>query len=168
MAYDGHAGPLTSNNTGAPSERVTHEKGAADACHTHLSSGPPRFARLGPLTAWPRVDDPKSDHYGLALLYTPAGKYEADIIFIHGLDGSSKGTWCKNRRLDTFWPQQWLPNDPDLRRCRVHSFGYNAKFRSPTQSSSLLGIAHFANELLVGMFFSALGLLNLGEVGSTP
>ncbi|KAH7323208.1 hypothetical protein B0I35DRAFT_427309 [Stachybotrys elegans] len=106
------------------------------------------------------------DPLGLSLLYAPESPHSTDIIFIHGLGGSSRSTWCKDRRLDLFWPQEWLPKDSVVQNARIFSFGYNAKFRSPTQMSTL-GISDFSKSLLYDMLFitDTHGRpLNIGEV----
>ncbi|KAF4982100.1 hypothetical protein FZEAL_2206 [Fusarium zealandicum] len=96
-----------------------------------------------------KIPDPQ----GLSILHTPDDERAADIIFVHGLGGSSKGTWCKKLRPDTFWPEQWLPKDEDVRHARIFTFGYNARFRSSNQSS-VLGINDFSNSLLYDMLFA--------------
>jgi hypothetical protein len=75
-------------------------------------------------------------------------------------------TWSKHRRLDLFWPLEWLPKDEDLKRARIFTFGYNAKFKSSAQSSSI-GIADFSKNLLFDMRFGRddySGSFNLGKV----
>lgn len=98
----------------------------------------------------------------------PTEPRTADIIFIHGLGGSSRMTWCKSRRLDTFWPREWLPKDEDLHHARIFTFGYNSQFRSSSQSSAR-GISDFSKNLLYDMIFARDlqgGYLHMGEVGS--
>ena len=115
--------------------------------------------------------DRSLDPLGLSLLYAPdtlGDEHVVDIIFVHGLGGSSRLAWCKSRRLDTFWPQEWLPKDGDLSRTRIFTFGYNAQFRSSKQSSSL-GIADFSAALLFDMVYARDiqgEPLHLGKVGS--
>ncbi|SPO04762.1 uncharacterized protein DNG_07447 [Cephalotrichum gorgonifer] len=109
-----------------------------------------------------------ADPLGLSLLYSPAPEnhHVADIIFIHGLGGSSMLTWCKDRRLDLFWPQKWLPYDEVLQSARIFTFGYNAHYRSVSQSSAL-GISDFSKNLLYDMLFGRDPQgrkLNLGEM----
>ena len=66
---------------------------------------------------------------GLRVIYQPRAVPIVDIIFIHGLGGGSKKTWSKDPRDPTlFWPQQWLPSEPEIGKARILSFGYNAKF----------------------------------------
>ncbi|KJK75176.1 hypothetical protein H634G_09522 [Metarhizium anisopliae BRIP 53293] len=110
--------------------------------------------------------DRSSDPLGLSIVYTPEENRTADIIFIHGLGGSSRMTWCKSRRLDTFWPREWLPKDEDLHHARIFTFGYNSQFRSSSQSSAL-GISDFSKNLLYDMIFARDlqgGHLHMGEV----
>ncbi|KAH8202615.1 hypothetical protein TruAng_003216 [Truncatella angustata] len=95
-----------------------------------------------------RADDP----LGLTLFYAPDGIPSADIIFIHGLGGSSRLTWSKNHDLNLLWPSLWLPSDDDLQNCRIFTFGYNADYRSSSQSPTL-GISDFAKNLLFDMLY---------------
>ncbi|KAI1328234.1 hypothetical protein F5Y16DRAFT_409897 [Xylariaceae sp. FL0255] len=66
--------------------------------------------------------------YGLNLLYEPPGAL-IDLVFVHGLRGGSIKTWCKDEDPRYFWPQNWLPREPDLSNARTpilligHSMG---------------------------------------------
>jgi hypothetical protein len=75
-----------------------------------------------------------------------------DIIFVHGLGGTSQQTWSKNRDPNLFWPREWLPFEPDISTARILSFGYNASFSSAGQNN-IFNISDFAKELLFGMKF---------------
>lgn len=89
-----------------------------------------------------------SSSQGLSILYTPDdGDHAADIIFVHGLGGTSHGTWCSNRDVSTYWPQQWLPKDVDLRHSRIFTFGYDAKYGDEHQGDTI-GISAFSDNLL--------------------
>lgn len=113
-----------------------------------------------------RVSDRASDTQGLNLLHAPAGPHLADIIFVHGLGGSSRLSWSKNKDLALFWPQEWLPLDADVHQARIFTFGYNASFLSTTQAGSI-GIMDFAKNLLYDMLYgrdSQGGSLHLGRV----
>lgn len=100
----------------------------------------------------PAQYDRRQDPQGLTTLYTPPSLPSADIIFIHGLGGSSQATWCKNHDLDLFWPSKWLPLDTDIGTARIFSFGYDAPFLSP-QKGGVMGIGDFAKDLLYQMRF---------------
>ncbi|KAL8393112.1 hypothetical protein RB595_003053 [Gaeumannomyces hyphopodioides] len=58
-----------------------------------------------------------------------------DIIFVHGLAGGSRKTWSFSPHLNHFWPGAWLPEDPDFRHARIHTFGYRADWVERQQSS---------------------------------
>ncbi|KAH6677027.1 hypothetical protein F5X68DRAFT_246119 [Plectosphaerella plurivora] len=109
----------------------------------------------------------KDDPLGLSLLYSPREPQAADIIFIHGLGGSSRLTWCKNRDLELFWPQKWLPKDEVLQRARILSFGYNARYVSSTQSP-FLGITDFSKSLLYAMLLGRDAEGNQLDLGRAP
>ncbi|KAM3498012.1 hypothetical protein MY10362_008654 [Beauveria mimosiformis] len=89
---------------------------------------------------------------GLTVLHEPHEKHCADIIFIHGLSGSSYKTWCKDRAPGSFWPQEWLPHDEDLHSARIFTYGYNSKLKSPKKSPNF-GISTFASDLLYDLVF---------------
>ncbi len=59
-----------------------------------------------------------------------------DIIFIHGLTGSSYHTWVSNTGV--YWPTDLLPHDiPDT---RIMAFGYDAdvtRFVGPVSQNSV-------------------------------
>ena len=92
-----------------------------------------------------------ADPLGLTVLYEPDdGAPIVDIIFVHGLGGTSQKTWCRNRDTEYFWPRRWLPLEPGFEHARILSFGYNAHFAS-TGRENVLNIADFAKDLLFGM-----------------
>jgi hypothetical protein len=68
-----------------------------------------------------------------------------DVIFIHGLGGSSRGTWTHPKA--GFWPT-WLQKKGGLENLRISTFGYDANW-NPTKRSNALGIADFARKLLM-------------------
>jgi hypothetical protein len=81
---------------------------------------------------------------------TPIG----DIIFVHGLGGSAKMTWCWNRDLNYFWPS-WLASEGDLSSYRIFTFGYNSDFAG---ADTNLNIVDFAKDLLFQMLTFSDGL----------
>ncbi|KAK2599454.1 hypothetical protein N8I77_011208 [Diaporthe amygdali] len=105
-----------------------------------------------PVHTKPGQSDRASDPQGLSLLYSPKEPHVADIIFVHGLGGSSRLSWCRNKDTALFWPQEWLPLDQDVHQARIFSFGYNAFFQSSAQTSTL-GVADFAKNLLYDMLY---------------
>ena len=90
---------------------------------------------------------------GLNVVYAPeAGKRKADIVFIHGLGGTSRFTWSKNKNPDLFWPLEFLPLDRDIAQARILSFGYNASFQR--KGKGQVSISDFAKELLFDLKFA--------------
>ncbi|KAL8965920.1 MAG: hypothetical protein Q9183_003617, partial [Haloplaca sp. 2 TL-2023] len=95
----------------------------------------------------------QSDPLGLNVIYQPPeGCRAVDIIFVHGLGGTSQKTWSRNKDLEFFWPREWLPFEPGFAQARMLSFGYNAHFAARGRDN-ILNIADFAKELLYGMKF---------------
>jgi hypothetical protein len=88
------------------------------------------------------IDDP----LGLTLVYSPPTPVY-DLVFVHGLGGTSRGTWSYERDRKNFWPP-WLADDVGLSSCRTFTFGYNATFAGQYSSS---GILDFAKDLLFRM-----------------
>lgn len=89
---------------------------------------------------------------GLSVVYTPKNGHKADIVFVHGLGGSSRWTWSKHKRPELFWPLTFLPLEPDLCLARIMSFGYNATIRKSTNAST--AVLDFAKELLFDLKYS--------------
>jgi hypothetical protein len=111
-----------------------------------------------------------ADPLGLTVIYEPETGPSADIIFVHGLGGTSRATWCYNRDPDFFWPGKWLPLEPGMQTARILSFGYNAQFAAPGPAP-ITGISDFAKDLLFGMKFAkneGLEELGIGEVARLP
>lgn len=70
-----------------------------------------------------------------------------DFVFVHGVGGTSTGTWSWGRDPANFWPP-WLANDTDLYRSRIFSYGYGAGLTGPYTTLSILD---FAKDLLFNM-----------------
>ena len=85
-----------------------------------------------------------SDPLGLQCLSSGSSPV-VDFIFVHGLGGGSRRTWTKFDSPKSFWPKEWLPHDPDLHRVRIHSFGYQADWRS---SGNVLDVHDFGRSLI--------------------
>jgi len=80
-------------------------------------------------------------------VHNPADGHKLDIIFVHGLGGTSRLSWSKNKDLEKFWPLKFLPLEPDICHGRILTFGYNASiFRNASNKSS--SVLDFAKELL--------------------
>lgn len=91
---------------------------------------------------------------GLHVVHQPEIAPLFNIILIHGLGGDSRKTWTKDLSdPDLFWPERWLPLEPDIGRARILSFGYNANFL-PGTPRSIYKIGDFAKELLFEMKFA--------------
>ncbi|RJE19393.1 hypothetical protein PHISCL_08270 [Aspergillus sclerotialis] len=102
---------------------------------------------------------------GLTVLHAPESKRRTvDILFIHGLGGSSLRTWYMNGDFDFLWPKKWLPEEPDLSTARILTFGYNANFAARKGRASLT-IGDFANDLLFHMKYN---YDNDGKMGPVP
>ena len=113
-----------------------------------------------------RSADRRNDPLGLTIIHEPEIPPSCDIIFIHGLGGTSRGTWAKGRDSDYFWPQRWLPFEPGIGDARILSFGYNANFAA-AGPAPITGIADFAKDLLHSMKYAkaeSLEELELGKV----
>lgn len=85
---------------------------------------------------------------GLGLLHSSPKPF-IDIIFVHGLRGGSIKTWRKGTDPGNFWPQCWLPLEPELHNANIHSFGYDSDWLST--KSSILDVHDFAQSLLEEM-----------------
>ena len=84
------------------------------------------------------------DPFGLTTVFNTLEDSEADVIFIHGLGGGSRSTWCKDGDVSLFWPQTWLPLDAAFKKTRIHIFGYG----SNGVKESILNVNDFAKSLL--------------------
>lgn len=82
---------------------------------------------------------------GLRLLHLSAEPL-VDLIFVHGLRGGSIKTWRKGNDPRLYWPQNWLPLDPDFQNANIHSFGYNADLGDT--KDSILNVQDFGRALL--------------------
>ncbi|KAH8811320.1 hypothetical protein F5884DRAFT_781773 [Xylogone sp. PMI_703] len=97
-----------------------------------------------------KFPDRRLDPLGLTILHEPTALPTLDIIFVHGLGGSSRQTWSKDRDPALFWPQEWLPSEPVIQTARILTFGYNADFLGPANISR---ISDFAKDLLYAVQF---------------
>ncbi|KAL8818633.1 MAG: hypothetical protein Q9223_002770 [Gallowayella weberi] len=105
-----------------------------------------------------------SDPLGLTPVYAFPNPI-LDIIFVHGLGGTSRGTWSWERDPSNFWPP-WLADDADFSRARIFTFGYNANFNGQYTSNIILD---FAKELLLSMkIYSGDGHQGDSLIGELP
>ncbi|QVM10198.1 hypothetical protein D8B26_004859 [Coccidioides posadasii str. Silveira] len=77
-----------------------------------------------------------SDLEGLSVVYNPPYS-TTDIIFVHGLGGSSRRSWSWDHNPEIFWPE-WLPHHPGFSYCRIFTFGYKANLTDNRTSQSIL------------------------------
>jgi hypothetical protein len=76
-----------------------------------------------------------------------------DVVFVHGLGGSSIKTWSKDRDIDYFWPMKFLPHEHDINTARISTFGYNANFK-PGSGKNRWSILDFAKDLLYDLKYA--------------
>jgi hypothetical protein len=113
-----------------------------------------------------------ADPLGLKVVHRPAEARTVDIVFVHGLGGSSRRTWSKDHNPDFFWPLKFLPFETGIREARISTFGYNANFRGGGRKNKL-SILDFAKNLLFELKYAQdesmgeLQDLDMGAVGST-
>ncbi|KAI0550041.1 hypothetical protein F4679DRAFT_544620 [Xylaria curta] len=110
------------------------------------------------------TDDPGP--LGLNVVYTPDHAHKADIVFVHGLGGSSRWTWSKNKEPDLFWPLTFLPLEPDLCLSRILTFGYDASFGKSTSVAT--SVLDFAKDLLFDLKYAKDSNLDDLDMGKVP
>jgi hypothetical protein len=107
---------------------------------------------------------PSSNHLGLTLIHT-CPEPLIDLIFVHGMGGTSRKTWSWQRDPQNFWPA-WLGRDAELYKSRIFTFGYNADFSG---QQTPLNILDFAKDLLFRMKTHSSAQIpsdrSVGEVG---
>ncbi|KAI1661234.1 hypothetical protein F4813DRAFT_385767 [Daldinia decipiens] len=103
-------------------------------------------------TPWGTHSETDAGPLGLTVVYTPENAHKADIVFIHGLGGTSRWTWSKNRDPDLFWPLTFLPLEPDVCLARILTFGYNANFRKSGNIGT--SVLDFAKDLLFDLKYA--------------
>ncbi|KAI1660618.1 hypothetical protein F4813DRAFT_299353 [Daldinia decipiens] len=93
-------------------------------------------------------DDETHGVLGLTTLHEPLPptSVSADIVFVHGLGGGSRKTWSYSTDRHHYWPQAWLPKDPDFADIRINTFGYKSDWVERQQS--ILNIHDFAESLV--------------------
>jgi hypothetical protein len=99
------------------------------------------------------IEGSSQDPLGLKVIHRPLQDRRADIIFVHGLGGSSRMTWSKNKDLEFFWPLKFLPLEPDINEARILTFGYNANFR-PGSGKNKMSVLDFAKDLLYDLKYA--------------
>ncbi|KAH8807649.1 NACHT and WD domain protein [Xylogone sp. PMI_703] len=84
------------------------------------------------------------DPLGLTLVHDGKDPI-ADLIFVHGLGGTSMRTWSYDRDVKNFW-LPWLAKEAGFSNTRIFTFGYNANFM---KGATNLSILDFAKDLLL-------------------
>ncbi|KAK6833360.1 hypothetical protein PG987_008054 [Apiospora arundinis] len=99
------------------------------------------------------VESPAGDPLGLKVIHRPDRERRVDIVFVHGLGGSSRKTWSFNRDLEFFWPLKFLPFESDIQDARISTFGYNSDFR-PGSGKTKVSILDFSKDLLYDLKYA--------------
>ncbi|PMD60752.1 uncharacterized protein K444DRAFT_721190 [Hyaloscypha bicolor E] len=87
----------------------------------------------------------KRGKFGLTLICDRADPI-VDIVFVHGLGGGSRKTWCKGDDPGLYWPKEWLQRDPEFKNVRTYGFGYDSDW--DTRRGSQLDVHDFGKALL--------------------
>ncbi|QMW26348.1 hypothetical protein G4B84_001593, partial [Aspergillus flavus NRRL3357] len=82
--------------------------------------------------------------YGIITISDPPNA-TADIVFVHGLMGSSQRTWY-HEKGNIYWPKDLL--SVDLPHARILAFGYEVKVWHPWNQVSQEWITGYATDLL--------------------
>lgn len=86
------------------------------------------------------------------MVYTPENAHKVDIVFVHGLGGTSRWTWSKHKNPELFWPSKFLPLEPDICLARISTFGYNSSFHKA--GSIRTSVLDFAKDLLFNLKYA--------------
>ncbi|CAG8973757.1 hypothetical protein HYALB_00007707 [Hymenoscyphus albidus] len=116
-------------------------------------------------SATPKTSEFASDPLGLNVVYTPESGHKVDIVFVHGLGGTSRLSWSKHKNLELLWPLTFLPLEPDICLARILTFGYNATITKAGNVST--SVLDFAKSLLFSLKYGTneqKGELNMGKV----
>ncbi|KAK8055658.1 hypothetical protein PG993_000885 [Apiospora rasikravindrae] len=114
----------------------------------------------------PRTKTIESGSMGLDLVYTPDNAHKVIIVFMHGLGGTSRWAWPKNRDPELFWPLIFLPLESDICLARILTFGYNAGFHKTGNIST--SVFYFAKELLFDLKYGKDAELDDLDMGRVP
>ena len=112
-----------------------------------------------------KQSEPDPGPLGLNVVFTPGNSPKVDIVFVHGLGGTSRKTWSKNGDPELFWPLKFLPLEPYICLSRIFTFGYNANIRAAGGVST--SVLDFAKDLLFDLKFAKDNQkedLNVGKV----
>ncbi|KAL1881197.1 hypothetical protein Daus18300_001048 [Diaporthe australafricana] len=113
-----------------------------------------------------KSSDADSGAFGLNVVCTPDHGHKADIVFVHGLGGTSRWTWSKNRDPELFWPLTFLALEPDLCLARILTFGYNATLKKGGHAGH--SVLDFAKDLLFDLKYATDERKGDLQMGSVP
>ncbi|KAF2396267.1 hypothetical protein EJ06DRAFT_232033 [Trichodelitschia bisporula] len=100
---------------------------------------PPSSSSPGPTGRETVVPTSLPNSRTLTLVAAPSGSPAVDIIFVHGLGGSSHATWAKGGNPELFWPGEWLPKERGMEKARIFTYGYNADWLSTEANNQTIG-----------------------------
>jgi len=100
----------------------------------------------------PKSKVAESGPLGLTVVYTPDNAHKVDIVFVHGLGGTSRWTWSKHKNPELFWPLTFLPLEPDICLARIMTFGYNSAFQKAGNATT--SVLDFAKDLLFDLKYA--------------
>jgi len=103
------------------------------------------FTHRSSMTSTAETAEDKRGKLGLNLICDRAEPL-VEIVFVHGLGGGSRKTWCKDDDLRLYWPKEWLQRDPEFKNARVYSFGYDSEW--VTRKGTQLDVHDFGKSLL--------------------
>ena len=86
---------------------------------------------------------------GLTEVYTSPDP-QVDIVFVHGLNGNPFNTWTADNGV--FWPRDLLPKHIGETRCRVLTYGYDARVSAFTDGVGKDTIHHHAENLAARLY----------------
>ena len=139
ISVQSHASPRVSFNSSQPSQTTSPS--------SSLPTGSPQAQGRRRFSFSIRHNgDQPPDPFGLHLVCDHPNP-NGDIIFVHGLGGTSKKSWCWNRDTEYFWPE-WLAEEDGLTSHRVLTFGYNSDVKG---AATNLNVIDFAKALLFQM-----------------
>jgi hypothetical protein len=92
------------------------------------------------------VQNPLADSHQGKVSSGPESSPRVDIIFVHGLGGSARGTWTHPNK-NQFWPE-WLFRLEEAKNIRLYTFGYDSSWERISASRNYLGIPGFAHQLI--------------------
>jgi hypothetical protein len=76
-------------------------------------------------------------------------------------------TWSRGKDLDYFWPQNYLPKEPEICDARISTFGYNSSVFSGSGRTTV-SILDFAKELLFDLKYATTDEGGKMDIGAKP